>query len=206
MHRSYKRFIESINGLDNVSLLYCHINDTLHLPLDSSDLLRWEWVQCVSSLDKLVHDLVRTGMIEIFSGIRKPTDNFNTFLVDVSTLMAMIDSRENREKVFESRIIMVHKGKSFQMPSSISDALSSIISDRDKWSVIARKMGITKEDCVTELKNIVIRRNQIVHEGDYADIYDERQRVEYLDVCEVRDFILKLGNAIYEYVRLEDTD
>ena len=29
-------------------------------------------------------------------------------------------------------------------------------------------------DCVTFLKNAVIRRNQIVHEGDYTDILAKR--------------------------------
>lgn len=63
-------------------------------------------------------------------------------------------------------------------------------------------MGGTKQDCITELKNIVIRRNQIVHEGDYADIYGERQYIDTHDTTEVRRFILGLGEAIYNYVKL----
>ena len=36
------------------------------LPEDYSDLLRWEYVASVSALDKLTHDLLRVGMLQIF--------------------------------------------------------------------------------------------------------------------------------------------
>ena len=49
---TYVFFMELIDGLNSVSLLHSHINDNLHLPIDSSDLLRWGCVQCVSAPDE----------------------------------------------------------------------------------------------------------------------------------------------------------
>ena len=58
-----------------------------------------------------------------------------------------------------------------------------------------------KNDCTTYLKNIVIRRNQIVHEGDYTDILMKRQDIYSQDIIDIREYILKLGKAIYDCVK-----
>ena len=42
--------------------LYNYI-DSQRVPIDASDLLRWEWVLAVSALDKYIHDVVRIGMV-----------------------------------------------------------------------------------------------------------------------------------------------
>jgi hypothetical protein len=50
------------------------------------------------------------------------------------------------------------------------------------------------------LKNIAIRRNQIVHEGDYANIALQRQIIDKADVIVVVSFIEKLGTSIFNLV------
>lgn len=62
-------------------------------------------------------------------------------------------------------------------------------------------MGKAENAVRTELKNISIRRNQIVHEGDYITSNTSRQSIEKADVDEVIDFIELLGTAIYTLVR-----
>ena len=49
--------------------------------------------------------------------------------------------------------------------------------------------------------HIVIRRNQIVHEGDYTDYLSKRQDIFSQDVLDIRNYILKLGKAIYDCVK-----
>lgn len=61
-------------------------------------------------------------------------------------------------------------------------------------------VGMSRNDCVTFLKNAVIRRNQIVHEGDYTDVLAKRQDIYEQDVNGIRQFILKIGKAIYDCV------
>ena len=70
MQQSYQRFIELVKDTENVEALYTYFEKVITAPIDISDLLRWQWVQCVSAFDKFVHDLVRTGMLEIFLGNR----------------------------------------------------------------------------------------------------------------------------------------
>lgn len=62
-------------------------------------------------------------------------------------------------------------------------------------------MGMPESDVKTELKNISIRRNQIVHEGDYVASGFSRQTIEKSDADEVMNFIEQLGTAIYNLVR-----
>ena len=57
-----------------------------------------------------------------------------------------------------------------------------------------------KDDCVKFFNNIIIRRNQIAHEGDFIGDSNDRQNILSGDVVEIKEFILKLGEIIYEYV------
>lgn len=82
----------------------------------------------------------------------------------------------------------------------MADALSYIWNEGDKWLKISRMIGMDKNDCVTYLKNAVIRRNQIVHEGDYTDALSKRQEIYVQDVTDVKEFILKVGETIYNCV------
>ena len=113
---AYKRFLMMVNDTDNVEILYEYLENTVKAPIDTSDLLRWQWVQCISAVDRFI-------------------------------------------------IVM------------------------------------SKNDCITFLKNAVIRRKQIVHEGDYTDIYSKRQDIFEQDVKDVKVFILKVGKAIYDCVK-----
>ena len=61
-----------------------------------------------------------------------------------------------------------------------------------------RSLGIP---IATMLKNISIRRNQIVHEGDYSNALLQRQAITHTDTSDVVDFIFSLGTTIYNLVK-----
>lgn len=201
MLQSHQRFIELIRDTENVEVLYNYFENSMTVPVDTSDLLRWQWVQCISAFDKFMHDLVRVGMLEIFSGNRIPTPKYNTFQIDIQTYEGMVNNMIDASLTFERKIILKHGFLAFQDPSKVADALSFIWNENDKWGKISNLMGMNKNDCTTYLKNIVIRRNQIVHEGDYTDSLSKRQDIFPQDVIDIRKYILKLGKAIYDCVK-----
>ncbi|HIS57076.1 MAG TPA: hypothetical protein IAB48_10555 [Candidatus Fimimorpha excrementavium] len=201
MQQSYQRFIELVKDTENVEALYAYFEKVITAPIDISDLLRWQWVQCVSAFDKFVHDLVRAGMLEIFLGNRASTPKYNTFQIDVQTYADMINNSVDASLIFERKIVMKHSFLAFQDPVKVAEALAFIWNESDKWGKISNLMGMTKYDCTTYLKNIVIRRNQIVHEGDYTDYLSKRQDIFSQDVLDIRNYILKLGKAIYDCVK-----
>ena len=199
MLQSHKRFVKLVQDTQNVETLYNYFENSV-VPVDISDLLRWQWVQCISAFDKFVHDVVRVGMVEIFLENRTPTPKYNTFQIDIQTYGDMINNIIDASLIFDRKIILKHGFLAFQDPSKVADALSYIWNENDKWGKISNLMGMSKDDCTTYLRNIVIRRNQIVHEGDYTDSLSRRQDIFLQDVIDIRNYILKLGQAIYDCV------
>lgn len=198
---AYKRFCDLIEDTKNTEIIYGYLTNKVKAPIDVSDLLRWQWVQCISAFDKFIHDIVRIGMIEIFQGSRTITPKYNNFQLDIQTCLDMKNSPLSAGVIFEQKIILKHSYLAFQDPSKVADALSYVWNDGDKWLTISRMIGMDKNTCVTYLKNAVIRRNQIVHEGDYTDALSKRQEIYEHDVAEIKEFILKVGEAIYNCVK-----
>lgn len=201
MKQSYQRFIDLVRDTENVEVLYNYFEKFMAVPVDISDLLRWQWVQCISAFDKFIHDLVRVGMLEIFQGNRVPTPKYKTFQIDMQTYEDMTNNKMDASFIFERKIILKHSFMAFQDPGKVADALSFIWDENDKWGKISNQMGMDNNDCKTYLKNIVIRRNQIVHEGDYTDRLSKRQDIFLQDVIDIRKYILDLGKAIYNCVK-----
>lgn len=198
---AYEKFKKLVEDTKNVHTLYEYIENVVKAPFDYSDLLRWQWVQCVSAFDKLIHDLVRIGMIEVFQGQRNTTAKFNAFTLDYLSYSEMINNPIQRVQIFEQKIIIKHSYLAFQDPNKVADALAYIWNENDKWLKIANMVGIDKNACLIKLKNIVSRRNQIVHEGDYVDTLSQRQEIYSSDVVDVRNFILNIGEGIYLCVK-----
>ncbi len=182
--------------------LFCYITDQ-KVPVDASDLLRWEWVLAVSALDKYIHDVVRIGMIEEFLGTRPKTNKFNTFRIDMSKFTDLSTS-PTPELEFENEIKRQHGYLAFQHPEKLAEALSLIWLEEHKWETISRNMAssISATDLRTKLNNIVIRRDQIVHEGDCfaASIPLQQQPITEADVNDVISFISELVQAIHDSI------
>lgn len=198
---AHKRFKLLVNDTDNVGTVYDYLEKTVKAPIDLSDMLRWQWVQCISAFDKFIHDIVRIGILEIYQGQRIITSKYNMFAIDMQTYCDMKNDPLRELQILEQRIILKHSYLAFQDPSKVADALAYIWNDSDKWGMIASQIGMNKNDCVTFLKNAVIRRNQIVHEGDYIDVYSKRQDIFEQDVKDVKEFVLQVGEAIYNLVK-----
>lgn len=100
------------------------------------------------------------------------------------------------EAIFENSVINSHKYLSFQDPEKISSALSLIWAETHKWQAIALRLGKSESDVKIELNNIIIRRNQIVHEADIDPMTDQVQQIREMDIEESVNFLNALGNCI----------
>lgn len=202
MRRALTVFETVLQDTEQAHIIYTYLDKVVKAPIDYSDLLRWQWVQSVSALDKLIHDLVRLGMLEIFQSRRSLTPKFASFAIDINFHMQLVAAPTSAINLFESQILKKHSFLSFQDPDKISDALSNIWDEPHKWKCISAKMQLEESRVKTQLKNIVIRRNQIAHAGDYPNLMLERQEIEPNDVKDVVDFIKNLGENIYELVKI----
>lgn len=201
MTNAFHCFQTLMQDTRNSSVLYDYLHDVVKPPYDYSDLLRWQWAQSVSALDKLIHDLIRIGMRESFDGSRPATAKFLNFAITITAFQQIKQSPLAAPLSFEQFVTSKNKTLSFQEPAKIADGLSYIWDEQHKWKYISTQMGRSEEDVKTELKNISIRRNQIVHEGDYVASGYSRQTIEKIDTDEVINFIEQLGTAIYNLVQ-----
>jgi hypothetical protein len=200
---SYLTFEAIMEDTKNSSSLYYYLKNYVRPPYDCSDILRWQWAQSVSALDKLIHDLVRVGMLEIFQGNRAITAKFLEFQIPFQVHSQMCENPTIAYSILEREIVRKHSFLAFQEPNKISDALAYIWDEPHKWTVLAQALNISEPKIKTQLKNISIRRNQIVHEGDYSSNLLQRQTIDENDVAKVLNFILDLGEAIYNLVCLK---
>lgn len=203
MLRAKQIFDIGINRVRNTDSLFVHLTTQLGFkPTDVSDLLRSEIVYSLSSFDRLIHDLVKAGMVESFKGLRTPTNSYKNFNISLNQFDAINSaSVPPAEFVFAQTITSSNKHLSFQDPDRVTEALGLIWHENHKWQKIAMEMGIDQRNLKTELKNIVIRRNQIVHEGDFDLFTGNIQPIIHSDTQQSVNFIDKIGKSIYDLVK-----
>ena len=170
--------------------------------LSTGDLLRSEIVYSLSSFDRLIHDLVKVGMVDSFKGLKTPTNAYKNFNISLNQFEAInTASIPPAEFIFAQTIMSSHKHLSFQDPDKVTEALSLIWHEDHKWQKIGTNMGIDKNDLKIKLKNIVIRRNQIVHEGDFDLSTGTIQPINHYDTKESVDFIYNQIKSCYNEIK-----
>jgi RiboL-PSP-HEPN len=205
MQKARNQFDENMRYVDELGLLHDHLKNTLRLPNDLSDILRSQVVYAISALDKFIHELIRIGMLQSFLGLKPKTDKFNAFTVSMNTLekiqTSSVLSSTPPHFWFEEEINLKNKTASFQEPAKIADGLSFIWTENRKWTKIAALVGQPEEDLKKMLKNIVDRRNTIVHEADIDPSTETKLGIEAADVRIMVELINKIAKAIYDLVR-----
>jgi hypothetical protein len=165
------------------------------------DLLRFQIVYSVSALDKLIHDLVRIGMVQSFTGQRSPTNKYLSEKITMSAYSALsVATIPPKEYYFEQEVISKLRTITFQSPENIADGLSYIWDEKSKWQKVATAMSITEQTAKTQLKLIVDRRNKIVHEADTDIATGGRFAVSEADCETTISFIEKCGEEIVKLV------
>lgn len=209
MYNSYKNFEKNIKDAQKLTSVYNYLTETITVPICFDDLLRAQLVNSLSALDKLIHDLIKIGIIDIFNGLRPPTPKYLAEPLKLEIYHELSNSNSGmdaidllaRASIFEKAITEKLKFVSYQDPSKISDGLGYITSEKFKWKVISQHLSMDENTVKTQLKLIVSRRNSIVHEADINPQNLDKISIIQSDCEESMDFILKCGEAIYLLVK-----
>lgn len=205
MVRAKVQFDDSFLRISRIDSLYLHAVHVIGLPpIELEDLLRSEIVYAVSALDRMIHELVKIGMVNIFIGARPITTAYIGFQLtlgqhqEVNAISA--PGVPPGEMVFRGIIEHKHSFQTFQDPTKIKEALNYIWNESFKWQKIAARMGSTETVVRETLNNIVIRRNQIAHEMDLDLATGTIQPISHADTISSVAFIKNVGHAIYDLV------
>lgn len=190
-------FQKNINDTNSLTAIYDYMCSQISLPLQVEDLLRSKVVYSVSAFDKLMHDLIRIGMTEIYMRRRKPTKKYLQEPISLSVMQQLVsESIPPPEILFEQTIQTKLKTLSFQNPDKVADGLSYIWDEPNKWQKISVGLAIPEPTLKTTLRLIADRRNTIVHEADIDPTTGLKITITKLESDSISSFLLKLGNEI----------
>jgi len=194
-------FQRNIGQANELGVLYDNLATLVTIPEQFDDLLRSQIVNSVSAFDKLMHDLVRIGMVKIFEGQRAPTAKYLNEAIAIQHLPSLLPSAVPPPSVcFEGVVREKFSKVSFQDPQKVVDGLSYIWNENQKWQQIAHGLAMPEADAKVKLRLIVTRRNAIVHEADLDPVNNQKQAVTRAESTDIAKFLLVLGNRICDLV------
>ncbi len=201
MHSALMLFKANMEEAKNLTSLYEYLESSIKSPLSFDDLLRSQIIYSVSAFDKLIHDVIRIGIMEIFTEKRQPTPKYLTEPISTSTYNDLISATvPPKEYIFEQAIVKKLKTFSYQDPDKVSEGLSYIWEEKQKWQKIALKMTIDDKTAKTTLKLITNRRNSIAHEADIDPSTNQKYPISKLECQSIAEFLYKCGEAIVDLV------
>jgi hypothetical protein len=194
-------FARNIQQANELGALYAHLSTTVQIPEQFDDLLRSQVVYAVSALDKLMHDLIRIGMVQSFGNQRPPTAKYLDETVALKHLPDLIPGATPPPAVrFEEIVRTKLSHVSYQRPEAISDGLGLIWGEKQKWQKIALGLPMSDDQVKRKLQLIATRRNAIVHEADLDPVTSQKQAISRVEATDVSDFLLAVGNRICDLV------
>lgn len=194
-------FHKNIQQVTELGAVYDHLCTVVSIPEQFDDLLRSQLVNVVSAFDKLMHDLIRIGMVKIFENQRPSTGKYMAETIAIQHLPGLMASAVPPPNVrFEQIVREKLSTLSFQDPAKIAEGLSYIWNEKQKWQKIAIGIGISDANSKTKLKLIVTRRNAIVHEAYLDPVSNQKQSITRAETTDISNFLLTLGNRICDLV------
>ncbi|MYF54326.1 hypothetical protein F4225_00835 [Candidatus Poribacteria bacterium] len=197
MLSSIEQFRENIARVNDVGGFHTTLKNTTTAIVDLTDLLRAQIVMIVSALDLYIHEIARIGMLEVYNGDRPQTGAFLRFQVTLDSALNGI-SKPSVSDWLDTEIRERHGHLSFQDPDSIADAVRRF-SSCELWPSVAAELNMDVSDVKNQLRAIIKRRNQIVHEADLMPSYPgtiTRWNILPADVVTTLEFILNVCEAI----------
>nr|WP_315195789.1 HEPN domain-containing protein [uncultured Aquabacterium sp.] len=194
-------FHRNINQANELGGLYDYLSTSVAIPEQFEDLLRSQIVNAVSAFDKLMHDLIRIGMVKIFENQRPSTGKYLSESIAIQYLPSLLASAVPPPPVRFEEIVREKLSKlSFQDPTKVADGLSYIWNEPQKWQQIALGLGMSDENAKRKLKLIITRRNAIVHEADLDPVTSQKQGITRAEATDIANFLRALGDRICDLV------
>lgn len=186
-------FNKNIDDLSILTTIYDYLSNN-GVSLDTTELLRAEYVLCVSALDHYIHHRVRDGLINIFNS---GTHDMGAVRISLKVVKLMMNENniEERTKILDAELKNILSKDSYQSPSSI-EAAFSLIDINKIWSKIANYTDYSADDLKKKLSLIINRRNKIAHESDIDYVTGIKNVIDRDMLIDVISFIQKFVEGL----------
>jgi hypothetical protein len=205
MYNAFLNFKKNLEESKALAVLYSYLSENVGGPVSYHDLLRAQVVYSVSAFDKLMHDMILLGLVDIYKGDRLPTEKYLGEALTMNTVNKMAESTLSLlpppEFHFKEAMLTKLKLVSYQDPSKIADGLAYIWRESHKWVKVANAINMSDSDVKVQLRLIADRRNAIVHEADINPATLQKNSIDVAMANEVSDFLEKCAEAIYNLVK-----
>ena len=184
-------------SIDNSILIYKYLQSNAR-NMDTTILLRSQFVLIVSAFDTYMHSFIINKIMETFFSSKQQ------FYIEIDIPLRIVYEMKNlnidRQKDILLGFLRNKLSKdSFQSPKSIEYAFS-IIGVRKIWTKLSDKLEMEAEDIKKMLSIIVNRRNKIAHESDWNIATGTYEDIELSDVLHCKEFICNMVDAINDIV------
>lgn len=191
-------FEDNINTLQESKTIVAFLKDQ-KVSIDYSDLLRWQWVQTVSAMDKFFHDLIIDGI-----AYRIAQNKLTNRISSTQFSFSLLSSLENSSDLVDK---FVDKLANYSMQNSrnIADSLSFVWPQKHKWTAICNSSN-SSIDLKVAIDLIASRRNQIVHQADFQNESLARSSISEADVVNCQKVVQKIVSNTFELLSRELND
>lgn len=186
-------FDQQMTLLHSLSSIYQYLQGTANL-MDTTYLLRAEYVLIISAFDNYLHSIVRHKLRTAFFSTQTLPKEFN-LPIEICRLIRNESSESIQQDILDSALRQHLEKDSFQSPRSVEYALG-LIGVNHIWKQASLVIGDTPDHIRNQLALIIKRRNQIAHEAD-IDYYTTTLRsIDLQTVIDCRSFLENLVSSI----------
>lgn len=190
-----KQFDKNISVLNDVYAVHEFLQINAK-NIDSSMILRSQFVLIVSAFDTYVHSFLTDIIIDRFFSAQD-------IVCDVSVSLNIVHRINCQENEYDKKQILMNalneifSKDSFQAPKSVEYAYG-VLGYKKIWQAIGTKLSKSGQDIKDELALLVKRRNMIAHESDIDKITGEYKAIEVETVSRCKLFFCDLVEALDE--------
>ena len=186
-------FDKQVGAIKVISAMYEYLQNNA-AALDSTALLRAEYVLIISAFDSYLHNVVRKKLSNNFLAGELSGCDIKLSLESFSIINSATNINEKKQ-LLDLEIRKALEKDSYQSPKSVDYAMDAI-GIKKIWKKSESVFNDTGEHIKDQLSLIIKRRNQIAHESDIDFLSGELRTIDSQTVDECRNFITKLVISI----------
>lgn len=186
-------FDKQVGAIKVISAMYEYLQNNA-AALDSTALLRAEYVLIISAFDSYLHNVVRKKLSNNFLAGELSGCDIKLSLESFSIINSATNINEKKQ-LLDLEIRKALEKDSYQSPKSVNYAMDAI-GIKKIWKKSESVFNDTGEHIKDQLSLIIKRRNQIAHESDIDFLSGELRTIDSQTVDECRNFITKLVTSI----------